>query len=448
MNSSSAFLILKSVNHGLLFYRGILIATSLSISDYAEWGNVMLISAYYLLLSFGIPFWLNDKLKNQSKESESVEMLRKGSITLCLILLPILFIAVLLRTLNTISTSHLNLVAIVIILIFHELFRNYHRFNKRFFKIWLSEFFNILLFIILIFTFNNLNFNSLLTAFVISLLFGLFLLLPQRLFNFNNYTSLDIISLKDIYEHGIKLLFFSFSSYLQFILLRFYVVNLQDNVLNTSYFNLAWLLGNSGLVLLNTYNWYKFTSFLYEFKNQKKSITEVYQYFTVSIVIAMIGCLVPNNIINSFIDLTLEQYTDISPFLIKKLFFLLSMQFVLFPVVTYLTALDYRNLLIKGSVITGALTFITLCIIHFNNLNISLHKLIDIIFYFQLFSLIYFTSTVFKIKQVLISSIFILSFYFVLSVENELLALSVFLIGSSFLKNELFTLVNTLKNSN
>ena len=91
---------------------------------------------------------------------------------------------------------------------------------------------------------------------------------------------------KLILNLGIPLLLFNYSSYLIFILLRYYVLDNFDDVI-VSNFNFGWFIANAFVVLLNTFNWYLYPIILRNLSVKNSRNFNFHEFFYLQILISL-----------------------------------------------------------------------------------------------------------------------------------------------------------------
>ena len=443
------FAFLKYLNFILLFARGTLLSLVLSYEDYATWGVIMFVVSYHSIAGFGIPKIILTKLKDNNSIVYYSKMVGSSIISvLCLGLIYYLFYILLKISFDLnfeYDLSILNLIILSCLLLLNEVFRNAARYKKLYNIIILTEFFSILPLLIFLIIFpEHASVNSCLTIFLISVTISIIIytFYVSIIFDINNLSPF----FKLILNLGIPLLLFNYSSYLIFILFRYYILENYNEII-VSNFNFGWFIANAFVLTLNTFNWYLYPIILRNLSTKNNKNFNFHEFFYLQIIICFIVTCIS---IPVFEFVTTNYYAKFEFSTIHFKFILISQLIYYLSTYSssYLVAIDKKRGLVYSGIFSGLFFIFFLSLID-PDLNNIYYGLIfsSLIFLFLISYNINFTGN--KIV------FYLLSFFFasISLIENNyifliLLCLSfmLLLINFNFFKSVIIKIKNETNN--
>lgn len=344
----------------LTFLRGVLIAKVFTFEQYADWGIVMFVTAYYSILGLGIPNLILLAVEKYSFGTREMNRVISAAI---------LFISVLAVVMNLMvflfsgeleylsgSISVTGLITISYGLVMAETLRNLARLAQNYRRIVLADVLSVLpLLLLLIVMPNLLTPNVALLAMIVGVVFSIMSLWNQFSFEFctENLRSFG----KEIILRGLPILFYNYSSYSLFIIFRADILASDDPSL-VSNFNFAWLLTNSIILFLGVINWYFYPSLLKSLalKTERIRYNEI---LFLQIIVSFLVLFLAPVLFEIFLSYILPKYSE-SIFHFK---FLLNTQIILyltFYASTYLVASKKNSVFYIGGAIAAGSLFIYL----------------------------------------------------------------------------------------
>jgi O-antigen/teichoic acid export membrane protein len=443
------FTFFKYLNFILLFARGTLLSLVLSYEDYATWGVVMFVASYHSIAGFGIPKIILTKLKDKNSIVYYSKMI--GSSIISVICLGVIYYLIYLILINSFdiniqyNLSILNLIILSCLLLINEVFMNAARYKKLYKIIILAEFLSILPLLIFLTIFpEHASVNSCLIIFLISITISIiiYIFYVSIIFDINNLSPF----FKLILNLGIPLLLFNYSSYLIFILFRYYILNNYDEIV-VSNFNFGWFIANAFVLMLNTFNWYLYPMVLRNLSTKSNKNFNFHEFFYLQIIISFIVSCIS---IPVFEFVTTNYYSKFEFSTIHFKFILISQLIYYLSTYSssYLVAIDKKRGLVYSGIFSGLFFIFFLSSID-PDLNNIYYGLIfsSLIFLFLISYNINFTGN--KIVFYLLS----LFFASISLIENNyiflmLLCLSfmLLLINFNFFKSVIFKIKNETNN--
>jgi O-antigen/teichoic acid export membrane protein len=242
----------------LVFCRGLLIAKVFSQEEYADWGLVMFVSAYYSIVGFGIPNLVLLSVEKYSSGSKEISKVVGAALIYVAALAAItsLFILVLPGVFYELgkSISVQGMIILAFGLVAIETLRNFARIAGNYRNIVLADAVSILpLFLLLLLVPGYLDPQRALWSLNVGVLCSLLILSKHYSFEFS-FKDLSLFG-REIIIRGLPILFYNYSSYSLFLIFRTDILNSgQDRLISD--FNFAWLLSNSVIMLIGLLNWY------------------------------------------------------------------------------------------------------------------------------------------------------------------------------------------------
>lgn len=369
------FTFFKYLNFILLFARGALLSLVLSYEDYATWGVIMFVASYHSIAGFGIPKIILTKLKDNNSITYYSKMV--GSSIISVITLGLIYYLLYLILINLLDInlqydiSILNLIILSCLLLINEVFMNAARGKNFYIVIILAEFSSILPLLIFLIIFpENASVNSCLIIYLISVVISIIIytFYVSMIFNFKNLSPF----FKLILNLGIPLLLFNYSSYLIFILFRYFILDNYNDII-VSNFNFGWFIANAFVLMLNTFNWYLYPMILRNLSTKSNKIFNFHEFFYLQIIISLIITCIS---IPVFEFITTNYYSKFAFSTIHFKFILISQLIYYLSTYSssYLVAIDKKRGLVFSGLFSGLffICYLSLITLNLNNIYYGL----------------------------------------------------------------------------
>lgn len=348
------------------FIRGLLIAKVFSQKEYADWGVVMYVSAYYSIVGLGIPNLILlavEKYSYGSKEMTKVvstALLYIFILALIMILIALLFPDIL----QGVSRS-ISLVGLIIMsfgLVITEALRNLARIAENYRKIVISDFASLIPLLLLLLLFPDIvTPNFALSAMIFGIYLSIIFLWNNSSFNIDFK---DIAAFgKEIILRGFPILFYNYSSYLLFIIFRADVLASNNDEI-ISNFNFAWLIVNSIVIFLGIINWYYYPILLRKIRPNNRSFKKVlyHEVILIQLIISIPILFIAPRLFDLVISIFMNKYHGS----IIHFRYLLSVQILLYLTYyssTYLIVIRNKYILYFAGLTAAGLLFTCLTFI-------------------------------------------------------------------------------------
>lgn len=364
LNQLAFLSIAKYAIYFLSFIRGLLIANEFSHEEYADWGIVMFVSAYYSIVGLGIPNLILLTVEKYSYGSKEMNKVVSTALIFIFILAMIMIILVLLlpEIFQEVSRSIslFSLITMSFGLVMAEALRNLARIAENYRKIVLSDFVSLMPLLTLLVVFPDKSTpDSALLAMVAGIYLSIVFLWSNQSFDLNTKDFLDFG--KEIIIRGFPILFYNYSSYLLFIIFRADVLSSNDDEL-ISNFNFAWLITNSIVLFLSVINWYYYPILLRKIASNKLSTEKVlyHEVILLQLIISISLLFIAPRLFDFLVAIFMYKYQDS----IIHFKYLLSTQILLYLTYyssTYLVVNKIKYYLYLAGLTSGG--FLLICLI-------------------------------------------------------------------------------------